>query len=793
MSEQPQTQIPIEKEKRFFLGVFMTAMLLIYYEMVAFQALIFVSNYMRAIQIIAIALVGISVGGLIAFAQRRRASTQLYSKAAFLIPFAVIAAFVMMCLLPDWPWIYSVFVMLPFVAGTLILSMSFALAPSHKVYFYDLTGAATGAIVACFSVTLLREEGSFLLLAILGFALTILFSTPEIKIFKRSIRKISAAGITILLVLLITNLIFDYWNMTWIVRESQDRSKIFSLWHKKHRPETKRMFRHKVARGSLVERIDFVKVGKSRINVFYNGYGNDHFGPYKVKAYKNDVRLPRGLVKNPDVLVIGTAAEGVVKTAKGLGKGDVVGLEINPAVADLMQTHPWDKRSAYAYKDIELHVLDARSYMKRTDRKFDIVTMMNTHRLRNIGYAGQPEYLHTIEGLQDIFDHLNEDGWLILEERNLSERATLGIRRFVTTARFILKDHVGVKNPANHFWVFRWYGLGIKNMYNTYTQIFIKKSEFNEQDHAFIDQFMTKHTNISKKRKSKKRRNGPENMYVPGEPTTTLVGKLILADDPYQVVDQAIYNFDPITDDRPFPFDVTRERPHLIMLLAPTITMTLLLGLLPSIFLLVWNRYRTKGEESDLPPVGFVFNAASILFFSLLGIGYLLIEVVLIQRLALFIGMPVLAFALVISTMLFFSGLGSHHSRNWTGKKIVAAMVGIVVLNLIVFSVLDLFIESLIFLPVILRALAIVLLLAPMSYLMGTPFPFGIKIVKEKLGDRFGAAMFGLNGAFSALATPLALSIGMIYGFNVAFLLGAATYGLCLLVVNLLLMKRLSV
>lgn len=793
MNEQPQIPLMAGNERRFFLGVFLTAMLLIFYEMVAFQTLIFISNYMRAIQIIAIALVGISVGGLIAFALRNRASIQLYSRAAFSLPFAVMVAFASLCLLPDWPWIYSIFVMLPFVAGTLILSMSFALAPSHRVYFYDLTGAATGAILACFAVTWLRDEGSFLLLTILGFIITIVFSTPEMKVFRRSIRKISKVGIAIIATVLVANLIFDFLNMTWIVRESKDPLKIFSQWHKKHRPESKRTFRHKVSRGSLVERIEFVKVGKNRINVFYNGYGNDHFSPYKVGVYKNDVRLPLGLVKDPDVMVIGTAAEGVVKTARGLGNGKVVGLEINPAVADLMQSKPWDKKSGYAYKDIELHVIDARSYMKRTDRKFDIVTMMNTHRLRNIGYAGQPEYLHTVEGLKDIFDHLTDDGWLILEERNMSDRATLGIRRFVTTVRYVLKDKVGVPNPANHFWVFQWYGMGIKNQNNTYTQIFIKKSEINQKDMAFIDEFMRKQNESAKKRKSKRRRNGPENMYLPGEPVTTTVGRLIEADDPYQVVNPAIYNYDPITDDSPFPFDITHERPHLIMLLAPTITLTILLGLLPSVFLLIWNRYRTKKEGSELPPAGFFFNAMSILFFSFLGIGYLLIEVVLIQRLALFIGMPVLAFALVIFTMLFFSGLGSYNSRNWAGRKIVAAMVGIIVLSLGVFALLDLFIESLIFLPVVIRSLALIVFLAPMSYLMGTPFPFGIKIVKEKLGDRFGAAMFGLNGAFSALATPIALSVGMIYGFNMAFLLGVIAYGCCLLFFNLLIIRTQSV
>ena len=125
--------------------------------------------------------------------------------------------------------------------------------------------------------------------------------------------------------------------------------------------------------------------------------------------------MARGLVQDPDILVVGTAAEGIVKTARIQGAGQVVGVEINPAIVNLMlgRLYKWSRQ---AYDEIELHVMDVRSYLKQTDRQFDIITMMNTHRLRNIGYAGQPEYLHTVEALGEIFDRLNDGGWLVLED-----------------------------------------------------------------------------------------------------------------------------------------------------------------------------------------------------------------------------------------------------------------------------------------------------------------------------------------------------------------------------------------
>ena len=97
--------------------------------------------------------------------------------------------------------------------------------------------------------------------------------------------------------------------------------------------------------------------------------------------------------------------------------------------------------------------------------------------------------------------------------------------------------------------------------------------------------------------------------------------------------------------------------------------------------------------------------------------------------------------------------------------------------------------DNLIFLPLFFRILVVIVMLAPISYLMGVPFPFGMKVIKEKMGDRFGAAMFGLNGAFSALATPLALTLATIYGYRMTFLTGTGAYALSLLIALLLLWR----
>jgi len=766
-----------ELGRPFYLGVFLTALVVLFYEIVLFQALHFVSNYMTAIQVVGVALLGISVGGLLAFGMRRHASPEWFVGCTLGIPVLLVLAFASLVFFSGNPWVNSIALMLPFVGASMVISMGFSLAPSHKVYFVDLSGAALGAILACLSVPLLREEGSWLVIMLFSLGAAYVFSELVAEPKRTRYQKTAKAGALAVVVLLAIHLPTDFLNLGRIVRGDQDKSKIFSYWRRvKNNPE--RDVKYVFSKGSLVERIDMLKTAKKNITPYYHGSPNDHSSPWREKAYVKDRRMALGLIKDPDVLVIGTAAEGIVKTAKIMGEGDVVGLEINSAIVKAM-TKKFYKWSKKAYKDIELHVVDARSYMKRTDRKFHFITMMNTHRLRNIGYTGQPEYLHTYESMADIFDHLHDDGWVILEERDINQRARLGIQRFLQTGKAVLRDHLHQEDPSRHFWVYDWHGRSSRSRRNLYKQIYIKKTPINEKDIEFIKSWV-------QMQKERPKRDCKV-LYLPGETTGSQMEKMILAEDPYDFYDRAKYNFDTITDDRPFPFDIFRKREHLVQVVKPTLILALLLGIFPVTGFLLFRRWDDPGAGGFKGGIGTVaFGLLAILYFSLLGIAYLMIEIVLIQKFLIFIGIPVLTLAVVLAAMLFFSGLGSYFSRNWGPKKQVSAFLGIFLMALGLHAVVDGFVDHLIFLPVVFRVALLVLLLAPISFLMGTPFPFGMALVKDRLNDRFGAAMFGLNGAFSALATPLALSMAVIYGFNVTYLAGVSVYAGCLVLALLL-------
>ncbi len=779
--------------RSFYLAVSATALLMMFYEIVAFQTLQFVLEYMDAMMIIAIALLGISVGGLGAYIFRSRMKLAAYPWVALAFPLAIGVSFGALFLYPDNTWLFSVAMMLPFAVASFILSSALSLASANKVYAADLVGAAVGALAACVSVPFYREEGSILLIVGGGFILAALFARIHRGKFVNAMTLVALVLSLASWTAMAVNTYADYFNLVWAVRPSSQSSKIYNRYDRfvrsgRYAQEGKvtgRTFRLLHSYGSLVERIDVVRKDKWSMGTYFNGRSNDHISTKRLKNFARDRRITRGLVENPNALVIGTAAEGATKLVRSLTNGRVVGVEINPAIIRLMKKKSIRRFSKDAYKDIEVHMTDARSYLAQTTEKFDMITMLNTHRMRNIGYVGRPEYLHTIEAMEGLFDHLTDRGWLVLEERDVNDHARRGIARFIRTAREVLANRYGAENPSDHFWIYSWYARNFKNRGSLYTGIMIKKTPIDADNLAAIDSWVQSQYDRFPKV------NHSISLIVnhaPGRTTNDLYEKILRSDDPSSVMDKTKVNLEPIVDDKPFPFDVDLERPHLKRMIRTTGILTLVMGLFPVALLLVIHAIRRTGGKKSLSSLG--VGLPAILYFALLGIGYLIIEIVFIQQLQIFLGMPVLVMAVVIAGMLLFSGLGSLLSANWSIKTASIGFGAIIILSAVLYSLLPGIIQACIAWPLAVRIIITQLLIAPMAFAMGVPFPLGIRLIKEQLHEGFAAAMFGLNGAFSALATPLAIGSATITGFRHTFYMGVGAYALSFLMLLLIVVFR---
>lgn len=244
---------------------------------------------------------------------------------------------------------------------------------------------------------------------------------------------------------------------------------------------------------------------------------------------------------------------------------------------------------------------------------------------------------------------------------------------------------------------------------------------------------------------------------------------------------QAAFNLSPMTLDRPFFYAVLRldqldtilkrleilpqaEIGALVNLavLAQAAVIALLVLLVPVI---APGRLR-------LPEIGLL---RPIIYFPALGLGFLFIEIFLIEKASLWLNDRTSGFALVLTGMLVFSGLGSMAADRF---RISHACIVIVVWCGLALFALEPAILATLDLPWLIRAVLVLAVLAPVSLALGLPFPLGLN--RTGSGGLLPWA-WGLNGAFSVVATPLANLIAREAGFSRVLLSAAVLYVIALM------------
>lgn len=150
------------------------------------------------------------------------------------------------------------------------------------------------------------------------------------------------------------------------------------------------------------------------------------------------------------------------------------------------------------------------------------------------------------------------------------------------------------------------------------------------------------------------------------------------------------------------------------------------------------------------------------------------IEVILIQKYTLFIGSGVYAFVTILFSLLLASGIGSRFSQKFKPSVAFIGIIAWILLDTLVFQRL---LSSLGFLTLVYRILITVILIIPLGFFMGMPFPNGTKRVGELVD--WG---FAINGAASVLGSTAIMLVAFSFGYNAALLVGAFGYLLAMAV-----------
>jgi large-conductance mechanosensitive channel len=177
----------------------------------------------------------------------------------------------------------------------------------------------------------------------------------------------------------------------------------------------------------------------------------------------------------------------------------------------------------------------------------------------------------------------------------------------------------------------------------------------------------------------------------------------------------------------------------------------------------------------------------TFLYFSGLGIGYMFFEIVLIQKFILFFGNPVYSAAVVICVMLLASGAGSYYSSMLSpGRTVMQKVLLVISLLLLLYAFfLSALLQQTFSLPGFLKMIVSMVIIACPAFLMGMPFPLGLK-TQSLLEEKNIPWAWGINGCMSVISAAFAALLTVEIGFSYVIMLAAIFYGISMASVYLL-------
>lgn len=512
-----------------------------------------------------------------------------------------------------------------------------------------------------------------------------------------------------------------------------------------------------------------------------------------LNRHPNDTEYPSGLAyigkAHPNVLIIGSGGGAQVLDALHFGARAVTAVEINPIINDVVSRRMRDYWGGlFNQPEVQLVTEDGRSYVRRSHEQYDAI--ISVHTISNAAVASgalalAENYVLTREAFEDYLTHLAPDGILYFT------RPEAQIPRLFATAREVLAAR-GVTDIAAHLYAYRdpSGAQGETPRLSFRAGFLLKKSPFTADEIQQIEALL----GVAPAASNPYGR-APAALYSPFDRQAgTIYDTLMTAPDLRTVYQTQAAQLEPATDDRPFFNQHLRwsslnraiirdlftqgtqgrlaleDRPVaevvLLVLLAQIILITAAFILLPLALFA-----RRSGPRA---PNRWRF----LLYFAGLGLGFILIEMALLGRFTLFLGQPVYTFAVVLASLLIFTGVGAYLAGRFVAqlRRVVGRIIPLLLLTLLATAlVMPPLFSAALGLPLLWRVVLAIVVLAPLGILLGMPFPTGLRIVAEEASPLV-AWSWGVNGFFTVIGTVTAQILGMSFGFTTVLFVGAFCY-----------------
>ena len=666
-----------------------------------------------------------------------------------------------------------------FIAGAIVsLVISETIERIDRVYFFDLMGAAGGCLLLLPMLNTFGGPNTVIAAAVL-FAVS-----SAIWYNLAGLRSRRAAGVALALAL-VALLIVNF---------------------------KKPMIDVKYAKGQTLENEKYVKWnGISRIAIAgeknsdmqlividadaSTGIANfdfDHLSEGELKDLKHQgPAFPYAIRPAAKTLIIGPGGGWDVSRALVSGSKDITGVEINPIIANtiMREKFPALSRNLYLRPEVRINVEDGRSFVRRSTEKYQVLqaTLVDTWASTAAGaFALSENNLYTTDAFVDYLSHLTDDGVMAFTRWGFDPpRESLRLLALASVAL----EKLGETDPAMHVMVVREGGKAELAGWGARDTVLISRKPFTAADVA--------------KGREEAAISHMETVYMPGDAPRNPFGELLLSKDRAAFYRNYRYDISPVGDNRPFFFYTVQPRDlwNFIMTTSSASADYKINKAVPLLFGLVAISLLATGVILALPPLVLGTSLPRekgvlkfLPYFICIGVGYILIQVSLIQKFVLFLGHPTYALFVIVFSMLVSSGLGSYFSKRLIGDSderwaiVLGAVTALVSILAFISAPLT---TSLVGLPLGLKMLITTLVIAPAAFAMGMPFPTGLGRLEvfHKPSVRWA---WSLNAAASVLGSAGSIFLAIYFGLRETLLFGGLLYLGALLVVRMTRTERLT-
>jgi spermidine synthase len=639
--------------------------------------------------------------------------------------------------------------LLPFFFGGVVLALIFSAFSESigRLYFIDLVGASLGSLAIIPLIPWLGPNRILILLFCL-LALAWFLMASGRRIFRIAVFGVLIASF--FAAFLLEDKIFP------IVPKLVEYKR-----HYNAQLENKRI---EYSKWSTIDKIDVAPWVGVRKVIWINGGTMQSFiwkfdgNLHNMKKIEwNTASLPYQVAHNGTAVIIGSAGGYEVLCALSHGFRNVVAVEMDPVICELLKNEYSDYTGRiFHLPQVNLIADEGRSVLKRLNRKFDVIQMVNSHNADSLlsgALSISETYIYTVESFKDYWEHLQPDGLVYIVHWN-------GERLFATALQ-ALKE-MGVAHPEEKFFI-------VQNPAG-FNFFFLKKGAFTPRDYEIL----------------KASARAPENIaYAPDMRRDNLYYRMMIDLD--GTVRKSSVNIAPVRDLSPYfnqPNRIGQFRFHNMQIqgigekvvrsaivYSNSIYLSILFLSLLFSFLFIYLPLRRERSDAGQKPL--------IFYFFFIGLSFIMVEIIFIKIFQLFLGSPAISISIIIFSLLVSSGLGSLLTERLVrpfGKRMIPvfAVYLAVLLTLYGFFLFHI-LNGLIFLSFPWRVLVSFVLISLAGFFMGAFFPEAIR----RLGARDRAMIgwaWGANSFATVVGSIMAVIVSINWNFTTVLVLAALSY-----------------